>query len=262
VASVRSALRQLEWHVKHTQRYIVHQAQNLRLEAEHGLSDDPDWHLSGAGLKSAQTYVTLLSQEFDTLKDWLANCASKQSVLTSLSRRLRATQRALKLQEAEGTLHPITSELYARSELIEVLLLALKDRVRIPRKYHLWNRFKFNGWFQYEYIPDVGALGGQVYGLSHVSRLVLYEDRLQVRWMTGRVLLEIPYSDITAIWRHRRQDTEQWTFVTNTGQRSVVTVTGVWNRSVLESDLLTRCPQVSRIETQGKVHGECHRTDG
>jgi hypothetical protein len=248
ISSVRSAIRQLNWHVTHTQRYVVHQAENMRLEAQHGLSDDPDWHLSGSSMEAAQTYSKLLRQEFEELTKSVADCELKQPVLRTLKRRLRATRRALKVEHTAGTLHPTTSPLYARSELLEVILLVLTDKLRIPQMYRHWNNVRFNRWFLHDYIPDVDALNGHVYRLSHVCRLVLYEDRLQVRWMTGEVLENISYDDVTAIRRIRRREKERWTFVGRGGQESCVDVSGVWNRQALESELLLKCPQVSAID--------------
>lgn len=238
--------RQLERHVRHSQRFHVENAANLRLEAEHGISDDPDWHRSGESMTAAQAYCSLLESEWSALTETLRKYPDRRSALRTTKRILQATKRLVDALDRSGELHQITSREYARQEITTHALHVLRRDYFIPQSYQRWNVTKYNPWFRYFYVHDPQALQGTVYRMSRLTRLVLHADYLQVRWMTGRILAEVQYRAIESISRVRRRAKETWYLRVPERSPVALDVSGVWNLDALKRDLVTRCSQITQ----------------
>lgn len=245
MSSVQSAMRQLSRHVEYTKRYLMDQAANNRLEAEDGLADDPEWHLSGDAMQSAVIYGTLLGEALSRAEKLANRATTKEALKRQVKVELERLRKRVATEERDEGFHALSSASYALSEVFEVLVLVLKGRMYVPGRYEQWNNWRCNRWYTHPYIRDEGMPFGEVYRLSRVSRLVLSRESLQVRWMTGRVLLEIPYVAITRLVPEWRKGQEYWRFFWGDSEESTIDVSQVWNLGDLRNALRAKCPNLN-----------------
>lgn len=237
MTSVRRALDQLRRHGTYAQRYLLERDANCKLEAKHGLSDDPEWFLSGDSRQACERHGQLFQEALQRFTLNLDPRTPKQQLLAKVQREKVRVGRRLELDQRAPEFHTLTNPHSVELELLEVFLEVLKGKQYVPKSYFKWLDSDLNRWYIPPYIHDEGALKGKPFNLGDLSRLVLFEERLQVRWMAGRVLLDIPYHRIVAVEPFWRKQREHWSITLSGGTEEAIDVSSVWNLPALREEL-------------------------
>lgn len=237
--SVTPALEQMTRYVDFTDRYLRGYYDNLCLAARQGFTECPEWYLSDEAAQAYQTYGALLKVALDLLKVSTCNMA-KHRVLEVMKQDAKRYRRQLDEEEGTPGFLALVSQEHAKWEVLDVFIEVLRGNTYVSHDYSKWNNRRTNRWYHTPYLHDEGALKGKVYWVNTQTRLVLFEEQLEIRWRYGRVLLSVAYKELDSITPFPYKRKEFWRLNLLNSSPYVLDVSWVENSAVLRAELVER----------------------